>query len=190
MRDWRKAEESNPKPFLGARMPVFETGCHPRSTTFRSDNLAEGAGIEPARPVRTGYGLASRRITALPTFLRTRMIDYWQGRSGSNRRRAASKAVALPTELRPVCSVAVAVSWAAIIALSGCTSAPKLPERVLVPVPTPCLSAPPPAVPPLRSEAELLALDDYAATLETWRERLELRSYAAKAEALLSGCAR
>ena len=113
--DWRKAEESNPKPFLGARMPVFETGCHPRSTTFRSNNLAEGAGIEPARPVRTGYGLASRRIAALPTFLRTRMIgiDYWQGRSRSNRRQAASKAVALPTELRPVRSVAVAVlfSW-------------------------------------------------------------------------------
>ena len=77
---------------------------------------------------------------------------------------------------------------AAILMLAGCSTAPKLPERVLVPVATSCLSAPPPEVPTLRSEAEILAMDDYAATLVTWAERLELRAWAEKAEALLLGC--
>ena len=78
-------------------------------------DLAEGVGIEPTRPFRTGYDLASRRIAALPTFRTTRKIDLmrWQGRSGSNRRQAASKAVALPTELRPRSSVVAGVSCGA-----------------------------------------------------------------------------
>ena len=71
---------------------------------------------------------------------------------------------------------------------TGCSTAPKLPELVLVPTPVACLSAPPPEVPPLRSEAEILAMDDYAATLVTYAERLELRAWAEKAEALLLAC--
>src|SRR6185436_16338101 len=86
---------------------VFETSSRPAQGYLPFERLAEGVGIEPTRPVRTGYDLASRRITALPTFRATRKIDLmrWQGRSGSNRRQAASKAVALPTELRPNSSV-------------------------------------------------------------------------------------
>ena len=70
----------------------------------------------------------------------------------------------------------------------GCSTAPKLPERVLVPTPVSCLSAPPPEVPALTAESALLAMDEYAATLTVWAERLELRAWAAKAEALLLAC--
>ena len=77
---------------------------------------------------------------------------------------------------------------AAILMLAGCTTAPKLPERVLVPTPVSCLSAPPPEVPALTDESALLAMDEYASTLTVWAERLELRAWAAKAEALLLGC--
>jgi hypothetical protein len=74
---------------------------HPAPPSVRA--LAEGVGIEPTRPLRTGYGLASRRITALPTFRgTTRKIDLMSGANGeeSNPRPAAYKAAALPTELR------------------------------------------------------------------------------------------
>ena len=76
----------------------------------------------------------------------------------------------------------------AALLISACTSAPTVPERVLVPTPVSCLSAPPPAVPETRTEAEILALSDYAATYVTYYERLALRAYAEKASALLSGC--
>ena len=71
--------------------------------------------------------------------------------------------------------------------LTGCSTAPKLPERVLVPVPVACVKEAP-AVPTLRSEAEILAMDDYAATIVTYGERLELRAYAEKASVLIAAC--
>ena len=82
------------------------------------------------------------------------------------------------------------IVWLVVVnvGLVGCQSAPKLPERVLVPTPVSCLSAPPPEVPALTAESALLAMDEYAATLTVWAERLELRAGAAKAEALLLAC--
>lgn len=69
LEEWRKAEELNPRPYLGVVVPVFEAGCRPHSDTFRSCNLAEGVGIEPTQlSVGADYGLASRRIATLPTF--------------------------------------------------------------------------------------------------------------------------
>lgn len=59
-----EGEGIEPLPFRGS--PVFETGCRPLGTALRE--LAEGARIELARAVRPGYGLASRRIPALPPF--------------------------------------------------------------------------------------------------------------------------
>jgi len=82
----------------------------------------------------------------------------------------------------------LAALWLIGIILIGCTSAPTVPERVLVPTPVPCLSAPPPAPPETRSEAEILSMDDYAATMQAWIERLSLKAYAAKADALLQAC--
>lgn len=64
--------------------------------------VAEGAGIEPAQPLRADYGLASRCIAALPTFRVTRKIDLMSGAAGveSNPQPPAYKAGALPIELQ------------------------------------------------------------------------------------------
>jgi uncharacterized lipoprotein YajG len=75
----------------------------------------------------------------------------------------------------------------AILMLAGCSTAPKLPERVLVPVAVSCVKDAP-AVPTLRSEAEILAMDEYQSTIVVWVERLILRAYSEKADALLQAC--
>lgn len=72
-------------------------------------------------------------------------------------------------------------------ALAGCASAPKVPERVLVPVPVACIKEAP-DVPTTMDDAVILQMDDYAATMQVWIERLLLRSYALKAEALIAAC--
>lgn len=72
--------------------------------------------------------------------------------------------------------------------LTGCATGPTVPSVVRVPVPTPCLSAPPPERPQTHSEAEILAMTEYEATIITWVERLQLLAYGEKAEALLLAC--
>ena len=57
-----------------------------------------------------------------------------------------------------------------------------------VPIPVSCLKSEPPPMPQTVSEAELLAMSDYAATLTAYTERLTLKAYAAKADALLQAC--
>jgi len=74
-----------------------------------------------------------------------------------------------------------------IAALAGCATGPTVPAVVKVPVPVSCVKAAPVA-PETRHEAEILAMDDYAATLTTWTERLLLKAYAAKAEAVIAAC--
>jgi len=59
---------------------------------------------------------------------------------------------------------------------------------VKVPVPISCIQGEPPAKPDTLSEAEILVMDDYAATVQTWVERLLLKSYAIRAEAVILGC--
>ena len=78
---------------------------------------------------------------------------------------------------------------AAIVALllAGCATGPTVPTVVRVPVPVACVKDAPVA-PETRPEAEILAMDDYAATLTTWTERLLLKAYAAKAEAVIAAC--
>jgi len=71
--------------------------------------------------------------------------------------------------------------------LAGCTVGPTIPTVTKVPVPVSCVKDAP-ALPETRSEAEILAMDEYASTLVTWTERLLLKSYAARAEAVILGC--
>ena len=70
-----------------------------------------------------------------------------------------------------------------IIALSGCAT---LDAKVAVPVS--CLKSDPPSVPQTATEAEILAMSEYAATLTIYTERLLLKAYSAKADALLQAC--
>lgn len=72
--------------------------------------------------------------------------------------------------------------------LAGCKTNPVIPTVTLVPTPVSCLSSPPPEKPHTVPEAEILAMSDYSATLVTYTERLLLKVYAEKAEALLSAC--
>ncbi len=70
------------------------------------------------------------------------------------------------------------------IALAGCAQAP----TANIPVGVSCIKGDPPAKPATTDEAALLALDDYAATLTTWTERLTLKAYAEKADAVIQAC--
>lgn len=72
--------------------------------------------------------------------------------------------------------------------LAGCATDPVIPTVTLVPTPVSCLSAPPPEKPQTVPETEILAMTDYSATLVTYTERLLLKAWAEKAEALLAGC--
>ena len=72
---------------------------------------------------------------------------------------------------------------AAIIALAGCATAP----TAKVPVAVSCVKVAP-EKPETQPEAAILAMQDYAATLTVWTERLLLKAYAEKAEAVISGC--
>lgn len=100
------AEDEGVEPLALLRcQPGFRDQLPPNAVP---SSVAEGAGIEPARPyLGAAYGLASRGIAALPTFrarvTRAMKIDnlMWQGRWESNPRPTASKAAALPAELRP-----------------------------------------------------------------------------------------
>ena len=67
--------------------------------------------------------------------------------------------------------------------LTGCAT---LEARVAIPVS--CLASDPPAMPQTTDEAALLRLDEYQATLLIWTERLELKAFSLKADALLQAC--
>ena len=68
-------------------------------------------------------------------------------------------------------------------ALSGCASDP---AKIAIPVS--CLKSEPPAVPQTLPEADILRMDEFAATLTVWSERLLLKAYSAKADSLLQAC--
>ena len=68
--------------------------------------------------------------------------------------------------------------------LSGCATAP----TASIPIPVSCLKSDPPAMPQTLTEAEILSMSDYSATLQTYTERLLLKAYSAKADALLRAC--
>ena len=73
------------------------------------------------------------------------------------------------------------------IAVSGCTSNPAIPTVVRVPVPVSCIKEAP-VLPETRAEAEILALDEFAATITVWAERLALKAYSARAAAVIDAC--
>lgn len=67
--------------------------------------------------------------------------------------------------------------------LTGCAT---LDAKVAIPVS--CIQGEPPALPVLASEAEILAMSEFAATLTVWTERLLLRAYSSKASAIIEAC--
>lgn len=78
-----------------------------------------------------------------------------------------------------------------VAALSaGCASdMPRVPERVNVPTPVPCVSELPKR-PRLRTQTELFVMDRFTRTLAVWSDRLALDAYTRELEAVLAGCAR
>ena len=70
----------------------------------------------------------------------------------------------------------------------GCATDPAIPTVVQVPVAVSCIRGEPLAKPETRAEEEILSMPEYSATLTVWMERLLLKAWAEKAEALLQGC--
>jgi ABC-type antimicrobial peptide transport system ATPase subunit len=67
----------------------------------------------------------------------------------------------------------------------------KVPERVEVEIPVPCIPASQrPQKPALRTADELMAMDEYSRTLGAWSELEKLWGYAPALEALVEGCSR
>jgi hypothetical protein len=84
------------------------------------------------------------------------------------------------TARRCVALLAVATS------LAGC-SWPVRTVRVEVPVPVPCVQDVP-SRPMLYTEAEILAMDPYRATIATWRDRRLAVDHVGVLEAVLRAC--
>ena len=69
-------------------------------------------------------------------------------------------------------------------ALAGCaTTAP----TVKIPVAVSCVKEAP-TKPDTTDESAIKEMDDFAATLTTWTERLTLKAYAEKADAVIQAC--
>jgi hypothetical protein len=84
--------------------------------------------------------------------------------------------------------VGLAMSCAALVA---CSSPVQVPERVEVEVPVACVSVSDvPPRPPVRSEADLMAMDRYRRTLAAWSDLKSLEAYSAQLEAIAEGCSR
>ena len=71
--------------------------------------------------------------------------------------------------------------------LSACDTMPSIPQTVRVPVPVSCVKQAPER-PQVTPTANLLAMDEYSATLTLFIERGELAVYAEKASAILESC--
>lgn len=67
--------------------------------------------------------------------------------------------------------------------LAGCATAP----TASIPVAVSCVTEPL-QKPVTVEETALLAMDEYAATLTVWAERLSLKAYAEKADAVIQAC--
>lgn len=81
----------------------------------------------------------------------------------------------------------------AVALASGCAELPtvKVPERVNVEVPVPCVPAGGmPQRPATTPEADLMAMDTYRRTLTVWRDLKRLEAYSAAQDAVLEQCRR
>jgi len=74
-----------------------------------------------------------------------------------------------------------------VLLLAGCSSQPKLPEIVRVPIPTPCIDQLP-EEPDLAQDDALLAMDDYRAVLTMWRDRLSAKVAYDELRAIAQAC--
>lgn len=72
---------------------------------------------------------------------------------------------------------------------AGCASTVEIPKEVEVPVPVPCVEKRPQR-PPLLTDAELLALDQYKRTHALWGDRIERQRYESVMETVIDGCSR
>ncbi len=70
--------------------------------------------------------------------------------------------------------------------LTACSGAPKLPEKVLVPVATPCITETIHA-PAFVTDSELKVLPDFDFVVTLAKDRLERRQYIGTLEAAISG---
>ena len=77
--------------------------------------------------------------------------------------------------------------YLACLLLAGCATTATVPTETKIPVAVSCVKNAP-QKPATTDEKALMAMDDYAATLTTWTERLLLKSYAEKAEAVIIAC--
>ena len=75
------------------------------------------------------------------------------------------------------------VPTAVAVILAGCATD----QTAKIPVPISCVKEAP-VRPDTKDEKAILAMDDYAATLTVWTERLSLKSYAEKADAVIQAC--
>lgn len=73
------------------------------------------------------------------------------------------------------------------VVASGCATEPSLPSAS-IPVAVSCVPQDAPTFPPLRSNAELKALDDRRIVLALAEERLSLLGYSKRAEAVINAC--
>ena len=109
---WRKVKESNPWPCLGAsdgfrdRLPTDE-----RHLPYSGGRYRDRTYEAMLRCLRLSKPLHYRSAN-LPLISAKIDLMNLRGRLGSNQRHTASKAVALPTELRPCSSVVDELSWA------------------------------------------------------------------------------
>lgn len=77
-----------------------------------------------------------------------------------------------------------------LLALAGCDTMPKAPDRpvVQVPIPVPCVDAATPRAPAVSTNGQLQAMADDTLVLTLARERLVLISWAAEVTPVLEGC--
>ena len=71
--------------------------------------------------------------------------------------------------------------------LAGCSSQPRLPDVVKIPVPIACIDQLP-AAPDLAQDDALLAMDDYRAVLTMWRDRLSAKVAYDELRAIAQAC--
>lgn len=83
--------------------------------------------------------------------------------------------------------VSVYITCVVIFLFSGCTTVPKPPTEILTVVPVSCVEATP-VRPPLKTDDQLKAMDDYNLTLTLLAEHYWRQIYESKLEAVMEGC--
>lgn len=105
--------------------------------------------------------------------------------------RLSDRALArLDAALAVVLAIALGIALAGLAGVLGGCSEPRIvykPVEVRVPVPVSCIDRLPER-PALRSDADLIALDDYGLVIALGRDRIAAAQYIRELEALLPPC--